>query len=258
MQKLPFCFPFGQPLQVVRQANCSPKKAFVLGVYASAVHARWIGPDGRDVIKALAVASEPQIFWRGDGADLIISRISVPPQAGRLVPAEPQFNGPSGVALDELFLKPLCLTREQAWLCDLVPHSCMNPGQQSALERAYLPRAQAMGLPVPSIPPVPTCLADATRRQSILNEFLESQAETLILLGDQPIRWFLSSFDSRWQRLRDFDSYGKRHEVVICGRRVQILPLAHPRQVARLGQSSLGWYERHTRWINSISHQPNR
>ena len=35
-------FPFGQPLKPVQQLNRSPKKAFVLGVYASAVHARWI------------------------------------------------------------------------------------------------------------------------------------------------------------------------------------------------------------------------
>ena len=53
------CFPFGQPLHEVQQTDRRPKKVFVLGVYASAVHARWIGPEGRDVVKALAVASEP-------------------------------------------------------------------------------------------------------------------------------------------------------------------------------------------------------
>ena len=35
-------FPFGQELKKVEQKDRSPKQAFVLGVYASAVHARWI------------------------------------------------------------------------------------------------------------------------------------------------------------------------------------------------------------------------
>lgn len=150
------------------------------------------------------------------------------------------------------------MTREQAWLCDLVPHSCVNPAQQEALERAYLPHVQSLGLPIPSIPPVPQCLADPSRRQAILEELLESQAETLILLGDQPIRWFLSYFDPRWQRLGNFDPYGQRHDVMLGGRRIQVLPLAHPRQVAKLGQSSLAWYERHSRCIADMSHQSSR
>ena len=34
-------FPFGELVRVVQQQDCRPKKAFVLGVYASAVHACW-------------------------------------------------------------------------------------------------------------------------------------------------------------------------------------------------------------------------
>jgi len=62
-------FPSGQPILPVRQADRSPKRVFVLGVYASAVHARWISPEGRTRIAALAVASEPEIFWPGLGAE---------------------------------------------------------------------------------------------------------------------------------------------------------------------------------------------
>src|SRR5687767_9922054 len=116
-------FPFGQPLHPVEQTDRTPKRVFVLGVYASAVHARWIGADGREIVKALAVASEPYIFWRGDGAGDIIRQIEVPPAVGRLLPADAQFNGPSGIALDEHILRPLGLERSDAWLCDLVPHS---------------------------------------------------------------------------------------------------------------------------------------
>ena len=77
-------FPFGESVTLVEQADRSPKRVFVLGVYASAVHARWTGPDGAQRVGALAVASEPEIFWRGDGAGGIIERIPVPPEAGRL------------------------------------------------------------------------------------------------------------------------------------------------------------------------------
>ncbi len=62
-------YPFGSNLSVLVQADRSPKRIFVLGVYASAVHARWVSPDDRTLVHALAVASEPVIFWDGSGAD---------------------------------------------------------------------------------------------------------------------------------------------------------------------------------------------
>ena len=202
-------------------------------------------------MRALAVASEPYIFWRGEGADVIIGRIAVPSEVGRLVPADPRLNGPSGIALDEKFLQPLSLTRDQAWLCDLVPHSCANASQAEAIQRAYLPLTAKHGLPIPSIPPVPDELADAPRRAAILEELRESQASVLVLLGDQPIRWFLRFFDSRWSKLSDFGAYGRLHATKIDGRDVQVLPLAHPRQASRLGFSSAHWFEEHDGWIKT-------
>jgi uracil-DNA glycosylase len=249
-------FPFGQSLCMLKQQDRRPKKIFVLGVYASAVHARWISPEGKIVSKALAVASEPCIFWRGEEADSIIGRIEIPKRLGKLIPAHKQFNGPSGIALDDMFLKPLGVCREDAWLCDLVPHSCVNISQQKAIDRAYLPIMKDFNLPIPSIPTVPSSLSDGARRTAIVNELRESQAQTLILLGDQPIRWFLKSFDQKWSRLSDFgtdsSAYGKLHKVDIAGIPINVLPLAHPRQVARLGRSSKAWYELHQEWIKRI------
>lgn len=80
-------FPFGEPIRRVAQGDRSPKRVFVLGKYASAVHARWIGPEGDQKIRAVAVASEPCIFWKGEGAEEIVTRIPVPIEAGRLVTA---------------------------------------------------------------------------------------------------------------------------------------------------------------------------
>lgn len=54
-------YPFGQHVQSLVQQDRTPKKVFVLGVYASAVHARW-KKYGKTICPALAVASEPRIF----------------------------------------------------------------------------------------------------------------------------------------------------------------------------------------------------
>ncbi len=242
-------FPFGQPLCTVQQTSRVPKRVFVLGAYASAVHARWIGPDGSEVVKALAVAGEPYIFWRGDGADDVIRQIRIPSQVGKLVPAEAQFNGPSGVALDECILGPLGLKRSHAWLCDLVPHSCMNSSQQKAIERAYMPLIQPYGLPAPSVPPIPSELTDETRRQAIMAELRESKAGVLITLGDEPLEWFLRHFTDLPRKLAHFKSYGRLYPARIEEMQVTVLSLAHPRQVAKPGVSSQRWFDAHQEWM---------
>lgn len=132
-------YPFGSALVPVVQQDRSSKRVFVLGVYASAVHARWRSPSGKQIVKALAVASEPTIFWDGSGAADIVSRISVPRGAGTLEPAESRFNGASGRSLDEDYLEPLGLRRSDVWLCDLVPTTCLNPKQREAIRTRYEP-----------------------------------------------------------------------------------------------------------------------
>jgi hypothetical protein len=103
-----YYFPFGKDLKKVEQKDKSPKKAFVLGVYASAVHASWIGTNRKQKVAALAVASEPEIFWTGANAEKIISSIEIPEQLGRFaLLVNRNLNGPSGRALNNLFLKPL-------------------------------------------------------------------------------------------------------------------------------------------------------
>ncbi|MES2644269.1 MAG: uracil-DNA glycosylase family protein [Myxococcota bacterium] len=250
-------FPFGRPVIPVLQADRAPKRVFVLGVYASAVHAQWRGPDERVRVRALAVASEPSIFWRGEDVARIVAEIEVPARFGRLEPAAPQFNGPSGVALDDCFLEPLGLARADAWLCDLVPYSCVNPAQGAALAREYLPLV-ADGLPAPTVGPVPSVLATAERRAEILTEIEASGADVVVLLGDQPLRWFLRELDGeRRARLAAFgatpSSYGRLHRVRIGTRDRLVLPVAHPRQVARLGSHSKEWFALHDTWRRDVA-----
>jgi uracil-DNA glycosylase len=246
-------FPFGQPVREIVQTDRTPKRIFVLGVYASAVHAHWIGPNNKTIVKALAVASEPYIFWRGEDEKSIIQQICVPPLLGKLMPADKQFNSPSGVALDDLILNPLGLSRSDAWLCDLVPHSCVNPSQTKAIEREYIHIALEYGLPKSTVPRVPTILTDEKRRKEIMDEIIESESRILILLGDMPIKWFLSYFDNYWKKLSDFSRasqpYGQLHNTHIAGKEIKVLPLAHPRQIAKLGQSSAVWQDIHETWL---------
>lgn len=144
---MPYYFPFGQELHPLVQKDQSPKRVFVLGVYASAVHARWMR-DGKVICQALAVASEPCIFWDGNPqkAREIIEQIEIPEELGYLEPAGQQLNGPSAKVLDLNILAPLGFTRKDAWLCDLLPETRLNPSQAKALQDKYEPLMEAYGL----------------------------------------------------------------------------------------------------------------
>ena len=247
-----YVFPFGEKLGKVEQTDKTPKQIFVLGVYASAVHAKWIDSTGRVIIRALAVASEPHIFWTGDSTEAlkIISEIKIPHELGSLMPAECTYNGPSGRCLDSNFLYPLNYKRENAWLCDLVPHSCQNPSQKTALVREYDKYIKLQKLPIYNIPVVPNNLASEERIKEILIELKQSQAKTIVLLGDQPIKYFLSKFSDKYKKLSDFDEYGKSVKVTIDNKTYTIIALAHPRQVSKLGRSNQKWYDLHQKWLS--------
>jgi len=251
-----YFFPFGQELKKVEQKDKSPKEAFVLGVYASAVHARWVDKNDKQVVSALAVASEPEIFWRGDNAESIIRGIEIPEELGTLmVPTDSRLNGPSGRALDELFLKPLGLTRQNVWLCDLLPYSRVNENQRKAIEKNYTQELiRKYKLTVTTIPLFDKKeLNSPSRRSEILQELEDSKADTLILLGDLPIYWFLRYFDNRYSKLAQFgdtpNAYGKAHQIRINERFYSVIPLCHPRQANRLGSSSDKWGGLHDLWI---------
>ena len=250
-----YIFPFGQKLTKVQQTETTPnKEVFVLGVYASAVHAKWLDKDGKIKVQALAVASEPEIFWTGKGVEKIIADIHIPEELGKLVPANKNLNGPSGVALDDLFLKPLGYSRQQACLCDLLPESRVNPNQQKAVNM-YNDIAVKQGLPLSTIPEFreDEIKENAVQRHlEILSELENSGANTIILLGDLPIRWFLHFFDKR-TKLSQFgnsqDTYGLRHDIVINNKSYSVIPLCHPRNAARLGAFSKTWAELHDVWM---------
>ena len=250
-------FPFGQTLQRVEQQDKTPKKVFVLGVYASAVHACW-KKDGKVICKAIAVASEPKIFWDGNMAEAkeIISKIDIPKELGTLEPAESRFNGPSAKVLGENILAHLVDTREDAWLCDLLPETRLNPNQIKVINDRYSPMVKQYGLNEVNIPKRPNTFCDQKRCEEILEELKESQANLLVLLGDIPIKQFLKKVtDIKYSSLQDYVNlfgYGNSSEITIGKRTINVLPLAHPRQIGELGVHSDKWSEEHSKWEQSI------
>uniref|UniRef100_Q3ARI2 Uracil-DNA glycosylase-like domain-containing protein n=1 Tax=Chlorobium chlorochromatii (strain CaD3) TaxID=340177 RepID=Q3ARI2_CHLCH len=252
-------FPFGQPIKKVCQIDQSPKKIFVLGVYASAVHATWIDNNEKVLIRALAVDSEPEIFWRGANVKEIIEQIQMPEGAGKLIPAAKNLNGPSGKALDDCFLKPLGFEdRSEIWLCDLVPHSCQNKQQEAALEREYRTRMISLSLPEYDYSEVPLKLSNEVRQQEILDELHIASPSVIITLGDEPLKWFTYKLDSSTKsQLKDYgiseDTYGQLHDISIDGKRMKHLPLVHPRQAGRLGSHSNMWASCHERWMQYVA-----
>ena len=227
-----YYYPFGEIVHPLVQQDRTPKKVFVLGVYASAVHARWkIG--SKTICPAMAVASEPRIFWDGNPEEAaeIISRIHLPEGLGTLEPAGSHLNGPSAKVLDEHILAPLGFTRKDAWLCDLLPETRINAGM----------------------------FCDQKRSEEILSELEESQAGLLVLLGDIPIQQFLNRVANvnytTLQEYVDIYGYGNSSDTIINNRKISVLPLAHPRQIGALGAHSEKWNTAHHKWEKRIIDQ---
>lgn len=255
---MPYYFPFGQELHPLVQEDQSPKKVFVLGVYASAVHARW-KKDGKVICQALAVASEPRIFWDGnpDEASSIIRSIKIPTELGILEPAGMQLNGPSAKVLDEKILAPLGYSRKDAWLCDCLPETRINPSQARVIREKYNPLIEPYKLNQVTIPARPSTFCSKERSLEITQELMQSQAELLILLGDIPIAQYLRKVtDVSYSTLGEYVErygYGNPTPVTINGKTIRILPLAHPRQIGALGTHSEKWFWAHKKWVAQVN-----
>ena len=250
---MPFYFPFGQELHPLIQEDKSPKKIFVLGVYASAVHAKW-KQGSKTVSQALAVASEPRIFWDGNKEEAwdIIRRIDIPKELGTLEPASSRLNGPSAKVLDEDILGALGYTRGEAWLCDMLPETRLNPNQVKVIKERYDPLIEKYGLNQVTVPVRPSVFCDDKRAAEITAELIESGADTVVLLGDLPIRQYLDRISDvpfkTLQEYVDLYGYGCPAEVIAAGKKIRVIPLAHPRQIGALGAHSERWCNMHREW----------
>lgn len=103
-----------------------------------------------------------------------------------------------------------------------------------------------------TIPKRPTAFCDSLRSQEITQELLQSEAQLLVLLGDIPIAQYLKrvadiSFSTLGEYVEQY-GYGNSVEMLIQGKPIQVLPLAHPRQIGALGAHSEKWNMIHMGW----------
>lgn len=89
-----------------------------------------------------------------------------------------------------------------------------------------------------------------------MEEVLASEAELLVLLGDIPIKEFLNRVAQvPYKSLQDYVDlygYGTPTSATISGRHLQVLPLAHPRQIGALGAHSEKWNRLRLQWEESL------
>jgi hypothetical protein len=93
------------------------------------------------------------------------------------------------------------------------------------------------------------------RRNEILAELEESQAETIILLGNEPLECFLSVVsDCKKTSLKEFgentETYGLEHQVNINGKAYTVRPLTHPGNLIRHLEK---WERLHINWAANMN-----
>lgn len=63
----------------------------------------------------------------------IIGSVNIPAELGELILPNKNLNGPSSKVLNDNILKPLGVTRENTWLCDMLPESRLNPNELNVI-----------------------------------------------------------------------------------------------------------------------------
>lgn len=244
-------FPFGEDVRILTQKDRSPKNFFVIGSYASAVHASWFDMSGKMISRALAVANEPEILWTGNSFEAmsIINRVSCPPDAGSLSDPGKRMNGGVGRLFYVEILKPLNILRSDVWFTLLIPFALANKGQRKSLNR-YKRLSAEFKLPESSILPsnIKSSLITEQRIKEILNELEESKAEVIITLGDLPLHHFIRIFDSGKVNLSAFVKYGAVNKIEINNKIYKLLPLYHPKSGENIGSYTEKWMRIHKDW----------
>jgi hypothetical protein len=229
-------FPFGRKVLKVSQADRTPKPVFILGVYGSAVYAQFKAVNSEIPIRYLPVDNEPGIFWNGDkeAVKKIISEINLPKAVGKLTPEISSVNGIMGKAFDKYYLHPLKLTRDQIWICNLIPYIVLNKNERKSV-RKYNNIHHEFNLPKAEIPAKKERWNYLTKKRfrEIIEEIFLSRAEFIITLGQQPLKWFLQEYNSGVEKLLNVKDYGSFTKIQIESIKLNFIPLFHPRQLLK-------------------------
>jgi hypothetical protein len=249
-------FPFGRPAleQPPRPARSHSADVFVLGVYPSALHVRWRSPGG-EVVGALAVDDEPEVFWDGSDQHEQVMRwarsVGWSPAWGAIAPAG---NGTSGRSVTDRVLGPLGTEPARAHFTDCVRTYFVKHGprtQGARVKQVYEPMARARGLPFASLPPRPSPaamvrLALEQDRGFLADELRRSDADTVVTLGQEAADVFASVVGHARVELRPIESYGQARTVRLGRGALCWFPLVHP------GQRMPHWRSAHDAWVQSL------
>ena len=267
-------YPFGRPLRAVHPAASGTRRIFVLGAYPSALHVHWTPPAhlGLAPVQALAVDDEPEPFWNGAAEQEQVAaweqRVDAQPGWGALTGAR-RFNGSSGRHLDQQYLAPLGVQREQVWITDTVNTYFVSEAGANAIATRYGPAAAALGLPVAQLPERPTAeeliiRAAKDHADRLHAELEEAAPEHVLTIGNEALAalWqigvTLAQGGTRPGKL-SAACYGRRLTIRLGNGHVCLLhPLAHPNLLfnphpgrdTRLRAGVEAYRAAHSRWAD--------
>ena len=272
-----FIFPFGQPS--TRRPSRRPSghaSLFVLGVYPSALHVRWVPPQwaqdelGVGPVGALAVDDEPTVLWDGADAEARVERwreaVGFRQGDGRAEfgHVAPAGNGTSGRSVSRRILAPLDATAKDTWFTDVVDRYFAKSGgsrrqQADAIAAEYAPFAIRAKRPKAHLPPRPSenelvDIAVERHATRLRRELAEAAAPVIVSLGEEARRVLAAladecggpptgRLDARRLVGANASHYGEPGTVRIAGHSMTWHALVHP------GQRSTSWRALHDDWI---------
>ena len=209
---------------------------------------------------ALAVDDEPTPFWEGDGElDFIAAwrqGVGFRDEWGH-IQAAPRFNGPSGQKLRKMLLDPLALDHGDVWVTDCLDLYHASKGNAGRVTDTYQALVEHLAdgpasLPEASLLPHPTeaeivRMAISQHIPRLLAEIQICVPDRIVTLGNaalRVIRHLAGAPEDVPSRLSANASYGQPRQLVVGGRSIELVPLAHPAAPAV-------YQEAHQRWLES-------
>jgi uracil-DNA glycosylase len=248
-------FPFGAP--VLACGTEMPTRQFpvlVLGAYPSALHVRWVPPEGYGrAVAALPVDNEPTPFWDGQqpSAQDQFQRWHdawFRPGWGTVAPAP--LNGSSGAELVERWLTPLGCSEADVFITDCLSTARTSTGVAARLADRYHPFADAHGAPRATLAPHPSerdivieALGEHSHRLTAQME--AADPDLVVTLGNAAARVLagLGGQADRTAVLRP-DTYGQERQLTLGGRTLRWQALVHP-------ATPRVWADRHNQWLGA-------
>ena len=197
----------------------------------------------------MPIDDEPTPFWDGDGeAEYVAAWARKVFRAG-WGKVEPAGNGTTGRALDEHYLRPLGIAREQTWITDCVDTYCISEAGRRAIDARFKPFAAAHGLPQTELLAhrsdrtiVEEAIADHLSR--LRRELRRASPSVVMTLGSAAARVFAAVVDVPDPGGLRVDGYGARRAFTLAGKSLDWYPLVHPRARRQIAH----WTSAHELW----------